>query len=828
MQREDNDAQLQKNRQDLQWFKFAFNLANAQGPEAIRMPAGVDLAGTRFVGYVGSFTTSLGSHLEPALTATSKNVLRLVLQPYVQGQPLIPMYMPIGTGLVGPLQAPYVIGHYQAGDAYHNSVYDTSSAGPTSAPTDNPGPTGYPPTAPDPTNYRMISVTAVAPTSNCGGINNTWYLPRHVAMERGFMGNNNWITNGYYPATPAAFTDYLGTEGSHGLSLSSGEGIEMPLLNVDIYASEVPEFIGQTMEQAGFATKNSRAPGAWIHAACDNIWNAVRPDPYDGGIQGPTPPENGDFNNWGGQVPLGCPTVYPYEQSYTLGSYEGGIVTIKITCANGSKVRVSHCGQNQVKEFGLHTLSSKSNGSEASESIGKVLDAFDNPSWINETDYFFEPVMVTAGSMYKACRMTEIVSGADSTNTHYFVLRFVQPRPGLCALHPAYRAWTLADVGQRGDTMQTEEAYQLHGWGVEGVNCQSHWEVTFGMNSTSCGDGAWMGTVSGEPAWNTANDGVPSDMYNMYGDKGMPMFPASTYPSNAVISTPFADSQRPGYQGWNGVDPIGAKLSDGLNGSTNAGGFGTRGQGIYSFRTFPLYIPGGDQVQPTVDATVDGAGQLTWKNPLGTGAPFQPLMQQFISVVGGRRRTRAPNSVAQSLFAGMPQFEVVRLDTSTTDASVDIVVDGTYYYNLVCPNSSPLWPTSSPAKVVETGRVREGRLYAGAASGSGDSYGEALKNANLMSARVAQQSGEAMARGGHSMFGSIGDGLKEFGMGLLNSLNPFAQLSNAFENGSDLLNRMNGGPGTQGGMRGAASQFLAGRMGATTQGGGVTSAARPF
>lgn len=808
------DDEVQRRAVDTDYFLFAHRLYEQTKVPVVRVPAGMDLAGAKFMGYIGQLEMTCGTRLETATTPQSLTVWRMIIQPYVQSQPVIGIYCPMNTGLLGPLQRPYTIGSLQLGIneilPYHDG---------TGIATNDPG-------APQWTSVEGSSLAdqkfqSAVSTQNIGKINNTWYLPRHVAFESGFMGHNNWQTQGVYPSGNTSFLAYLGTEG--GWNMVPDKGGETPLLNVQIFADEIPVFRGQTMEQAGYVTNNSSHPGAWIHSACDNIWNGYKQPAQNGGTGGPNDGTT-EFNNWGGQPPLGCSDVYPYANQYTVGTYEGGIITVRITVSNGAKCTVCYCGQNQIKEYGMHTLNARHTFEDGTathvgtEDINEVQDAYSAPAWINQIDFFFDPMMVKAGNMFRIAPYETIVSPNDGVKEMFVALPFVQPRAGLCILHPPYLAWTLADVGITGTTYPGFIDYQHAGWGKNGMNCSSHWKVIMGWNGTSCGAAPWMGSVGGYPSWaqTTIQNGMsatPPNNWNGYVsemDACAPQFPGSSYPSNATITLPYNDPQLPGYQGWNSVSVLNALASsDGLG--TVGPGFGTKGTGAYSFRSFPMYIPGGDQRQPfNEDAP---SYSKAYRNPLGGGAPYQNLMQQFISVVDGERITRAPNSVAQSLSACMPQLEVTRTDQDG-DGSIQIQYYGTFYYNLLTPNASPLWPSASAARIVESARVSEVRKYAAACAGIGKSVDAAIVNSALKSQQRAQEAAHAEVRGAHSFLGRLGDALFEYGGDLLTSIfTPFLPVRNA-ENATDLASRVLGGPGTvrDSSNRGQVSTALASRI----------------
>lgn len=802
---------------DFDYYAFVHRLKDATRVPVIRVPPGFDLAGARFIGFRGALEITVGKYLQPATGPLQNTVWRMILQPYVQTNPLIGLYCPVGTGLLGPLQRPYTVGALYIGDGMHNPITSTGDPGDTQwNQAVGPPPEEMPVGAA--TGPQMTQ--SATPNADIGKINNTWYLPKHEAVEAGFMGNNNWLTNGYFPDSDVNFLNYLGGEGSWNMEQSDVGG-ETAALSVSIYSEEVAGYRGQTMEDAGYVVHNGTHPSAWIHAACDNIWNLFRATPDVGGC---TNSPNDEFNNWGGQPPLGCATVYPYATAYTLGSYEGGIVQAKITASNGARCLVTYVGQNEIKEYGMHTLNNRHTVDPGTarvgigaEDISKIQEAYSGADWINQIDYYFEPTLVKAGSLSKVANYQTLTSTQDNNAEMYVALPFIQPKAGLCVLHPPYLAWTLSEIGKTGNNYPGVRDYQHSGWETDGMNCSSHWQILMGWNGTSCGNAPWMGSVGGYPAWSLEvmeSGGIPPggsyDTYISQMDLAAPQFPASTYPSNATITLPYNDAQNPGYQGWNSVSQLLAFGSSDGNGSIGPG-FGMRGSGAYSFRSFPMYVPGGDQRQPFVIPGSNAGYSKYFKNPLGGGAPFQQLMQQFISVVDGKRITRAPNSVAQSLYACMPQLEVVRLDQAGAGA-IEIQLSGQFYYNLLTPNKSPLWQQASPARIVESPRVTEVRKYAASCAGAGASRDQAMVDMAMKSQKRAQEAAYAETRNGHSFLGRLGEMFLGYGESLVSALNPISQVVESFQNAGDLASRLTGGTGTLGGTRGMASAYLASQV----------------
>ena len=647
---------------DISYVRFLANLEAAITCPEVRVPAGIALGMARFKPYRGEISSSFGINPLGAVPGFG-NIARVVIQPYVVDNPIVVLRGFVGGGLLGPVNRPYI----------SNGQLGTRDF-----------------------------------------ITRSWQVPKHTAPETGFLGWNNWNAQNF--ATADWLTFPQGFEGSYTMDQSltnsalAGDFTGPTLTNVllindpsciNILPEDIPEYLGQSMADAGFGTTNSGWPGAYIPGAADN-GTAVEGVP-------------GEFN-----APRVLQTVYPFNSGFPIAEIPGGMIVFRVIAANGAIAKVAHVGQNQVKQFGVHTLDLRSDpinqsgtavtpggggGDGPIGNIAKFEAAFENSIWTNETDYFFERDMVVMGSLAKVAGFDELISGADQTVSRYYCVPFAGPKAGLTALHPKFVQYFGVSTGADTAPHTTADGlFVAGGCYPTGYNKDSMWEVTMGWNDTAMGQAPYTGTRDGS----LMSGGVNTSLIQ---------FPASTYPTNAV---------------WTGTSNASNTTTNPYFESALLIGLGTTGVGRTSYRQFPLYIPGGDGVQVTA--------------PTDEGWPLQPLLQQFISVVGGRRRLRACNSVSQSLYGGYPQFEVNFVNAL---GSVTVEMKGKFFYNMMVNNSNPFWTTSVASRQQESDLVAEARMYAGARGGTGHTALEAVQDYHRASHAIAQRSRHPLVRGMH-------------------------------------------------------------------------------
>lgn len=678
--------------------------------------------GMRWKGYTGIYNevfeipqataqgAAASTPLRPLATLPfNHNVYRLILQPWVSDQPIAHMFASEGQGLFGPAR---VIGHDSAitwldaqgkNSAYPNvqQSYQGLSDTVVDYDFDLAGETGF-----------MAGVPGYTDGVIATGSRETNANPPFMLQQPGFTKRGAVVAGGDVIVIPG--NPYIGEKmadvGLHPAQPGSGWGVKPGGFSVQsVYPYGGPPF-GSQVPGAGHSRE-------WPVGCCNPafLWcNLVYTSPdfnansklanlvgLGAGIPGIFPDTNA------------TPLAWPFSTDFAVASFEGGYLEVEITVANGATCKVSCCGSNQIRNFGMHTLdgtaggatnSCGTNSSDAvtrSSGLSQLRRAFIDDVWINGDDFYFDDLACTAGKLSLIAGYDNIVMGGESMRSYNYSIPFAMGAAGLMVMKAAFLPEHGFSQYYQGSALP----------GITGIKLY-----------------VFMAGDAGNSAFPTANPGINTYTFpELQGGSAQSLYPTPLGTAGIL----YPDNGHLGVQSMWEAD---AGLWYSSFGST---------QPVVAGQTIVRYP---QSTYPVVRTSNPGQGML-----LSEGGPHgdddRGSTTTGVTIARATRIVRACNSLAQSLYAGMPQLEIINTTPiSTTGSSVTVSFKMKTNYNFVIRHDSALWSSASPSSIKVPPHLLEGRnLIRPAVGRSSVSAADARDNMRTLSNAIRKAKGTSHA-----------------------------------------------------------------------------------
>jgi hypothetical protein len=403
-----------------------------------------------------------------------------------------------------------------------------------------------------------------------------------------------------------------------------------------------------------------------------------------------------------GDIPYtnATPLAWPFNTDFAVAQFEGGYIEAEITVANGATCKVSACGSNQIRNFGMHTLDGTSGGPSIgcslqsqtrTSALTQLRRAFEGDMFINADDYYFDALMCEAGKLSQVAGYDNIVMGGETAKTFYYSLPYAMGASGLTVMKSA---------------LLPDHPFCQYYQGTAGA--------TYNPDTI-----------------------LYIDLSNQIG--------SSKYPTND-----------PGKEDYIWVannlatlDPLGRLYPD--NGHLGVQSMWEAQAGMW----YSSY--GSTQPNHPEHGAIVAYPQSTYPSMQSVGLGQGPLLResgahggdnrgaatQGVTVAKATRIVRACSSLSMALAAGMPQLEVTNTTpASTQGASVTISIKGKNFFNFIIRHDNPLWSTAASNAIPIKPFLREGRnLIRPAVGRSSVSADDARDNMHTIAANIRQAKG---------------------------------------------------------------------------------------